>query len=267
MPFGPIQMLVIGFGPDAQFRGEILEELENLSGRGLIRIIDLLFVNKTQQGDIQALEMSDLTDEEAEELGSIVEKLIGIGAGVEPEMESGDLSTAIREYGIGLEDLQEIANELAPGESAGMLLVEHAWALELRDAIRRAGGVPIAQGFLTPELLLMVGAEVEAIAEAERSIEYAEAVKGAAMLDVLRTVEAAEEIKSAVAADVVRTLIAADLIQDAAAQQAIEALFVAGLIEEVALQEAERAVDEMELEIAEAQALLASSRLESGDEE
>ncbi len=50
-------------------------------------------------------------------------------------------------------------------------MFEHTWAIPLRDAIRRAGGVPLAQGFLTPEALIMVGEELRAIAEAERTIE------------------------------------------------------------------------------------------------
>jgi hypothetical protein len=104
----------------------------------------------------------------------------------------------------------------------------------------------------------MVGAELRAIVEAETTIELAEAVKGAAILDALITMEeaadAAEEamrvtndvidltdaIRAQAAAEAVRALIVAELIEDAAAQEAAEVLVAAGLIEAAALAEAEQ---------------------------
>ena len=65
------------------------------------------------------------------------------------------------------------------------MLFEHTWAIPFRDAIRRAGGRGLAQGFITPEGLMIVGEEIEAIAEAELAIEVSDAVRGAAMLDAL----------------------------------------------------------------------------------
>jgi hypothetical protein len=111
----------------------------------------------------------------------------------------------------------------------------------LRDAIRRAGGVPLAQGFITQEALVMVGEEVRAIAEAELTIEVAEAVKGAAILDTLATLQEADAIKTAIAADVLRTLAIAELIEEAAVSEAIETLAKAELLEARYLEAAERA--------------------------
>ncbi len=203
------------------------------------------------------METSSLSDEEAAEFGAVIGGLIGLAeGGVEGALvgaEIGALTMANREYGLTVDDIADIATSLEVGEAAGILLFEHTWAAELRDAIRRAGGVPLMQGFLTPEVLLMVGAEVERIVEAERTIEVAEAVKGAAILDALATIEAAEEIKAALAADVVRTLIVAGLIEDAAAQEAVDALALAGLIEEAAMEEAAEVVAAMEAEVASAQ--------------
>jgi len=123
-----------------------------------------------------------------------------------------------------------------------VLLFEHTWAIPFRDAIRRAGGRGLAQGFITPEGLMAVGTEIEAIAEAELAIEVSEAVRGAAMLDALVAIEEGEQIKAAVAADVVRTLVVADLIEEAAVEQALEALVAADMIERKALESAEMKV-------------------------
>jgi hypothetical protein len=237
---GPIQMLVVGFGPDAEFRGAVLDELDDLTSRGLIRVIDLQFVMKTAAGDFLVLEESGLTDEEALEFGAVITRLIGLNddgaAGAAQEMAV----PAERAYGMGHADIMEIAAGLAPGDSVAMLLFEHVWASRLKYALRSTGGYPIAQGILTPEALFMVGREVEAIVEAEATIEVADAIKGAAMLDALATVSAAEEIKAAAAAQALQALIVADFIEDYAAEAALAALVEAGLISDMAATEAER---------------------------
>jgi hypothetical protein len=231
---GPLQLLVVGFGPDAEFEGLVIDELERLTSRGLIRVIDLRFVTKGDDGEILAIELSGLDDEEAADFGAVIDRLMGIAAG------SGDEPTAIeggadRTYGIGPEQLTEVAASLEPGDSVGMLLFEHTWASELKAAIRSTGGFPIAQGFLTPEAAMMVGAEVQAIAEAEAAIELADAISGAALLDAIATVAAAEDIKTTAAIEAVQALMVAGLIIDAAADEALAALLEAELIAETAV--------------------------------
>jgi uncharacterized membrane protein len=253
---GPIQMMVIGFDRDAEYRGLILDELDALAARGLIRVIDLQFVMKEEDGSLIALEQSDLTNEEAIEFGTVIGGLIGLGeGGVEGTMdgaEAGALAAAERSYGLTVEDIADIASQLDPGEAVGMMLFEHTWAARLKQAIRTTGGYPIAQGFLTPEALMMVGREVEAVVEAEVAIEVAEAVKGAAILDALATVEAAEQVKAAAIAEAIQALIVAGMIEDAAAQSAIDAVIAAGLIEEAAMLEAEQVVAAADAEMADA---------------
>lgn len=241
---GPVQMLVVGFGPDAEYRGAILDELDDLTARGLIRVIDLQFVMKTEDGDLLALESSDLSAEEAMEFGAVIGSLIGQGEGGEEGAAAGAVAGALaaadRAFGMTAADIADIAARLEPGTAVGMLLFEHVWAAKFKYALRSTGGVPIAQGFLTPEALFMVGQEVQAIVEAEATIEIAEAVKGAAMLDALAAVSAAEEIKAAAAAEALQALIVAGFIEDYAAEQALDALVAADLISELALAEAER---------------------------
>ncbi|MDH3679565.1 MAG: hypothetical protein OEV40_06380 [Acidimicrobiia bacterium] len=258
---GPLQLLVVGFGPDAEFEGLVLDELERLTARGLIRVVDLRFVTKDSEGSIEAIELTDLGSDEATEYGSVIDALIGLRARPSGDLAGSD-DTEEQSFGLGPDELEALARDLRPGEAVGLLLFEHTWATELKAAIRATGGFPIAQGLLTPEALLMVGAEVQAIAEAEAAIELADAISGAAMLDAIAVVAAAEDIKTAAAIEAVQALIVAGLIADAAAEDALEALLAAELIEEAAIEaateEAARAIRETD------QALGALAAAESG---
>ncbi len=268
---GPIQFLVVGFESNDKFRGEILNELDELRLRGTIRLLDLLFVMKDTNGEIMAFEETDLSEEEEAEYGAMIKAMIGLGAGQgSDEAIASAVAMSDHDYGITAEDVLQVADQIDPGTSAGILLIEHRWAIGLKTAIRNAGGHPLMQGFLTPEALFMVGKELEAIVEAEAAIEMADAVKGAAMLEMLATVATAEAIEEAAieeavevvaeaeaiktmaAAEAARALIVAGLIEEAAAQEAIDALVVAGLIEAAAVEEAADAVAQAEAVVAEA---------------
>jgi uncharacterized membrane protein len=165
---GPVQLLAVGFGPDAKFEGRIMDELSRLEREETIRILDLLFVQKdAETGDLLAL------DYQGQELGAIVGALLGF------EFE-GDLppdSQEVQSYAFGLSqgEIQEIAASLAPGSSAGFLLIEHVWARDLKRALRDAGGFPLGEGFLTPEAIAAVAAELVAMAEALEELEAEEA--------------------------------------------------------------------------------------------
>ncbi len=235
MTVGPVQVLVVGFDRTDQFRGEVLEELASLRGRGLIRLIDLFLAIKQPSGEVTAMEMNDLSEEETVEFGRVIGKLLGLS-----ELDAGEASAEVVEmtlaaasHSVGLDykGLQHLVEDLQPGKAFGVLMFEHTWAIPLRDAIRRAGGVPLAQGFMTQEALMMVGKELEAIVEAEATIEVAEIVKAAAILDTLATLQEAEAIKTAIAADVVRTLVVANLIEEAAVSEAIDTLAAADLLQ------------------------------------
>jgi uncharacterized membrane protein len=252
---GPVQLAVIGFPPDAQFRGEILRAFASVRGRGVIRVIDALFVRKDDQGRISAqMRDSDLSREERQVLGAVAGGLLGVAAGGDEESEALGATLAAQAiaddaFGLGLGDLQNVKDKIPPGHAALVLLVEHQWALELKGAVRNAGGVPIIQGFLTPEALLMVGAEIRAVTEAEDTIALARAVQGAAVLAALATVEEAEQVQQAAVAETVRVLIAAGLIEEAAAQDVIDTLVAADLIKQAALAEATAAVKQANAEV------------------
>src|SRR5215210_1552189 len=128
---GPVQLLAVGFDPDARFEGRIIDELESLERHETIRILDLLFVGKdAETGDLIAL------DYQGEELGAIVGALLGFDfEGEQPE----ELSVSEVEghaFGLSQKEIQGIAASLHPGDSAGFLLIEHVWARDLKGAIR-----------------------------------------------------------------------------------------------------------------------------------
>ena len=247
---GPIQLVVVGFPPGAEFRGEIMAAYSNLRGRGVIRVIDALFVRKDDQGRISAsIRESDLSLEQRELLGAIAGGILGLRAGGDEESEALGATLAAQAvadnaFGLGIGDLQNVKDQIPAGSAALVLLIEHQWALELKGAVRGAGGVPIIQGFLTPETLVMVGAELRAVTDAENTIALAHAVEGAAVLSALATVEAAETIQDAAVAETARVLIAAGLIEEAAAQDVIDTLVAADLIKREALAAATASVEQ-----------------------
>jgi uncharacterized membrane protein len=172
---GPVQLLAIGFPPEANFEGRIMDELSRLERHETIRILDLLFLGKdAETGDLLAL------DYQGEELGAIVGALLGFefeGNG-ERQAESSQVIQG-HAFGLSQREIEEIAASLAPGSSAGFLLIEHVWARELKRTIRDAGGFPLGEGFLTPEALSTVAAELVAMSEALEELEREEAGAGA----------------------------------------------------------------------------------------
>jgi uncharacterized membrane protein len=166
---GPVQLIAVSFPPEANFEGRIMAELAKLEGSGTIRILDLLFVSKdAESGDLLAL------DYQGEDLGAIVGALLGFefDEGAQPPVPAtGDGGHS---FGLSREEIEATGAALQPGQSAGFLLVEHLWARDLKRAIRDAGGVPVAEGFLTPEVVAAVGGELAAMAEALDEVQAEE---------------------------------------------------------------------------------------------
>ena len=161
MEFGPVQVLVVGFD-DGKFSGEILAELRRLREHDIVRLIDLLFVAKDENGELAAIEHSDLPEEEAEAFGALAGALVGLGAAGEKGAEAGAALGAaeVDERGsiIDPDNVWYLADAIPPGSSAGIALLEHRWAIPLRDAIARAGGVNLADTWIHPQDLAAAGA-------------------------------------------------------------------------------------------------------------
>ena len=159
---GPVQMLVLGFEGD-HFTGEILPELRRLKDADVIRMIDLLFVRKDEQGELDVLHVSDLTPEEATEFGAIAGALIGLGAdGEEGAVAGAELGAAALADGhaIGDEEVWHVEEAIPPGTAAAIALIEHRWAIPFRDAVVRAGGVALADEWIHASDLVAVGQQV-----------------------------------------------------------------------------------------------------------
>ena len=220
---GPLQVIAVSFGPGADFEGRVLAEVDRLQGRGVLRLLDVLFVAKNEDGVIERLVMGD-----DEDFGALLASIVPFG-GVDLV---GDGAS-----GFDPADAWALAASLAPGTALAFLLVEHRWAQPFFDAIAATGGTLVGEGFLTQEAGLLVGAEVAAMEEAAQVIEVAQAAEADAVLlalaaeaEAAEAVAASEVIRAAAAADAVRAMISAGIVEEAAAHEAIEALSAAGII-------------------------------------
>jgi len=161
MAIGPVQLIVLGFNhPD--FHGEVIAELERLHENGMVRVIDSLAVYKDADGDLEVEHLSNLTQEEAIELGSKIGALIGLGIDGEEGMEAGAEAGAEQaaEEGInvfGDADEWDVLEDIPNDSAAALILLEHHWAVPLRDAIARANGFRISDGFISPLDLVAIG--------------------------------------------------------------------------------------------------------------
>ncbi len=157
---GPVQLIVLGF-QHPEFHGEIIAELERLRESDTVRVIDALAVHKDADGEIEVAHLSNLTKDEAIELGTTIGALIGLGIEGEEGMEAGALAGAeAGAEGVQVfddEDAWDMLEEIPNDSAAALLLIEHHWAVPLRDAIARAGGFRISDGFISPLDLIELG--------------------------------------------------------------------------------------------------------------
>ncbi|MGO9821574.1 MAG: hypothetical protein ACLPTJ_13105 [Solirubrobacteraceae bacterium] len=158
MAIGPVQLLVIGF-EHGDFHGQIQAELDRLRDNDTIRLIDLLFIRKDADGNVERIHHSDLDAEGAAEFGATVGALIGLGAGGVEGAEEGAALGA--ELGPESEVLPEGAwyvDDVLPNDTAAAVaLIEHRWAIGLRETIRDAGGFHLADSWIHPLDLVAIG--------------------------------------------------------------------------------------------------------------
>src|SRR5512144_326170 len=160
MAIGPVQLLVLGFTkPD--FHGQIKAELERLRESDTVRVIDALAVYKDAEGEIEVEHLSNLTRDEAIELGSKIGALIGLGIDGEEGMEAGAVAGAeAAAEGAEFftdEDAWDVIEDIPNDSAAALILLEHHWAVPLRDAIARANGFRISDAFISPLDLVCIG--------------------------------------------------------------------------------------------------------------
>ena len=251
-PVAPLQLLVVGFETTAGFRGDIARELRDLRGRGMVRVLDArLFHRSEDDGRLTEIDLNPLLADPPTQPGSALAHLLGVNGGG----GNGGLPPSeafARTAGFALEDLRRLTDEIGAGDHAAVVLVEHLWAARLRETVREAGGRLLGQGFLTEEVVMLVGAEIQARTDAEAAIELAQAARGAALVEALETFAAGEgsiEDRTRAAAQVVRVLVDKGFVHEPEAAEAIDALTVSGLLEsavvQAALHEAEEMLDQL----------------------
>jgi hypothetical protein len=140
MTLGPLEYVMVAFEGN-RFSGQILSELRAAQEKGIIRVIDLLVIKKDEQGGVMALELSDLSEEEARPFGFLAGDLLSI---FEPD------------------DVEATASQMPNNSAAGLLLLEHSWAVPLKQAILNAGAVARAGGLVAPAVVQMIEAEIAA---------------------------------------------------------------------------------------------------------
>jgi uncharacterized membrane protein len=169
MELGPVQLLVLGF-TGGEFKGEIRAELDRLREHDVVRVLDVAAVRKDSDGNIERLQLSDLSVEEAEELGAYAGALLGFGVGGDEETaEAG----AVLGIGAGADghiltddmDHWYIDDAIPPDTAAAVALLEHRWAIPLRESIRNANGVLLAEAWVHPQDLVAIGLVAAVAAE------------------------------------------------------------------------------------------------------
>ena len=146
MTYGPIDFLALDFKTD-QLKGEILPELLELVKNKIVRVIDLVIIQKYEDGHHEAMEMQQL----APDLLALFDPL---------EIEISGI--------IQVEDIADVAEAMENGTNAALLLFENLWAVKFKDAVLRANGRLLAQERIPHEVVeeaMEIFTKAEAAAE------------------------------------------------------------------------------------------------------
>jgi hypothetical protein len=158
MELGPVQVVVVGFS-DGDFAAGILPELRRLRDADAIRLIDVCFVSKDDEGSLTAIDVAEVSDEDWPEFGEIAAALMGLRGGCEEGLSVGAVAgTANGAHAAGIGEAWAISDAIPAGTSAAVALIEHHWAIPLRGAISRSGGFALEDTWLHRGDLIAVGA-------------------------------------------------------------------------------------------------------------
>ena len=140
MTLGPLEYTVIGFRKGT-FDGSIAREIGKVVDQNVIRIVDIVMIDRDAQGNAAIIEVDASEDPAFESFAPILANRMGL---------------------FTPEDVETIAETLPPETSALAILFEHRWAEDIKDAIANAGGFLVARALIPPEVLEEVSAELEA---------------------------------------------------------------------------------------------------------
>jgi hypothetical protein len=156
---GPIQIVVVGFD-DVGFEGDILPELERLNSLDVIRLVDMVIVAKSETGELVRVQAASLGEKEAARLGSIAELLVGLTSDEESEAGDGDAGAEATDLRVfaGEEGTWSVVDAIPAGQLCVVALIEHRWAIPLREAIHKTGGRTLADAWIHPDDPVLEGA-------------------------------------------------------------------------------------------------------------
>jgi hypothetical protein len=145
------QLFLYAFGPDASFEGRLVGALERIESGGALRVLDALFVaSEPGTGELVAIDLRGGA-------GGIVAELLDFR--LDPASRRRATERALSPHASGLppDALRKLGETLDPGAAMLALLVEHAWAETLEDAVARTGGTPLASEFVDATTLAELG--------------------------------------------------------------------------------------------------------------
>ena len=175
--YGPMQFLIIEF-PGNEFTRDIFAEeiipaIADAREKGLIRVIDSIFLKKDKDGNLSESEGTNLGPTEVEQLGAVLNGLIGLGSGglkgaiqgAKAGAEKAKEMMNEKTYGLSQEDIDELVDSLPNDSLAVFVLLEHLWAKDLKQAVITTSGRVLIQGLVEPELLVSIGETLKAPTE------------------------------------------------------------------------------------------------------
>lgn len=129
---GPVEYVVIAFKGN-KFSGDIIPAMADVVEKKVIRIIDLVFIRKNEDGDVSLIEFEDLEAKFGDDIAPIIDMVTGL---------------------VAEEDVKIFASSMEPGSAGLAIVFEHLWAAELAVAIRQSGGKMVADGHIPRQAIL-----------------------------------------------------------------------------------------------------------------
>jgi hypothetical protein len=154
-----VQLLVYGFGPDADFEGQLVGALERIESGAAVKVLDALFVAADPDtGELVAIDLK------GDGSAGVVASLLRFR--LEPGERRRATERALRpgRSGVSAETLRELGKTLEPGAAMVAVLIEHEWARALEDAVSRTGGTALANEFVDDKALAALASELLAAA-------------------------------------------------------------------------------------------------------
>jgi hypothetical protein len=150
------QLLIYRFGLDSRFEGQLVGALERLESGGTMRVLDALFVaREPQSGELTAISVTGGT-------GGVIGELLGFRL----DASARRAATRKARRGHAAEAVEALGEALPPGHAVAAVLVQHAWADALQDAVSRVGGVEAGSEFVDASRLSEVTSRLLAAADA-----------------------------------------------------------------------------------------------------